>query len=186
MAKANLALCVLALLVCGISGCGSSDSTSGAPASGKGEGGSSKSGSTSQKKELTAIASNAEPEGGIVGVLSISRVENLGPILIDRGHHVVYVFQKDRGSTSSCYGVCAANWPPMLTESNPLVRDGIDPKRVTTTERKDGELQVTYDGMPLYGFSGDENPYEASGDGVKAFGGKWYALKPNGESLETR
>jgi len=167
--KVRLGLCVLALVACGIAGCGNSDSTSSAPDSGK---------------ELTAIASNAEPEGGVVGVLSISKVENLGPVLIDRGHHVVYVFQKDKGSTSSCYGACAMKWPPMITESNPLVRDGINPKRAGTTERKDGELQVTYEGMPLYGFLGDYNPYEASGNDVKAFGGKWTALRPNGEKLE--
>jgi len=159
------------LLVFGIAGCGKGESASG-------------SGSSSNEKELTAIATNEEPEGGVVGVLSVSEVENLGSIVIDRGNHVVYVFDKDKGSTSSCYDACAVKWPPLLTESNPIVRDGIDPERVGTTERKDGKLQVTFDGMPLYGFLDDENPYEANGNGVKAFGGEWSALQPNGQKPE--
>jgi predicted lipoprotein with Yx(FWY)xxD motif len=51
-----------------------------------------------------------------------------------------------------------------------------------TTERKDGTMQVTYNGHPLYTFAEDKKPGEAKGNDFKAFGAQWYALMPNGEA----
>ena len=50
-----------------------------------------------------------------------------------------------------------------------------------TTERKDGTMQVTYNGHPLYTFVEDKKPGEAKGTDFSAFGAQWYALMPNGE-----
>jgi predicted lipoprotein with Yx(FWY)xxD motif len=53
-----------------------------------------------------------------------------------------------------------------------------------TTKRKDGTVQVTFAGHPLYTFKEDEKPGEANGNDLKAFGDEWYALQPNGEEPE--
>jgi hypothetical protein len=50
-----------------------------------------------------------------------------------------------------------------------------------TTMRSDGKAQVTYNGHPLYTFSGDER----NGEGVNAFGGNWYAVDPSGNQIVT-
>ena len=52
--------------------------------------------------------------------------------------------------------------------------------RLGTVERPDGTTQVTYAGHPLYEFTGDNNPGDASGNGTSAFGGTWSALKGSG------
>jgi hypothetical protein len=52
-----------------------------------------------------------------------------------------------------------------------------------TTHRTDGKLQVTYHGHPLYFFVNDKKAGATSGEGVKAFGGKWYALSPAGVKI---
>jgi hypothetical protein len=40
-------------------------------------------------------------------------------------------------------------------------------------------MQLTYDGWPLYRYSGDAKPGEANGQGV---GGVWFAMTPEGPS----
>jgi predicted lipoprotein with Yx(FWY)xxD motif len=49
------------------------------------------------------------------------------------------------------------------------------------TERKDGTLQVTYAGHPMYTFVEDKTPGEGNGNDTSAFGSQWYALTPSGE-----
>jgi predicted lipoprotein with Yx(FWY)xxD motif len=41
--------------------------------------------------------------------------------------------------------------------------------------RDDGSLQVTYNGYPLYTYTGDINPGDANGDGLA---GIWSLAKP--------
>ena len=53
-----------------------------------------------------------------------------------------------------------------------------------TTKRKDGTIQVTYNGWPLYTYAGDQAPGEANGNDVDQFDAEWYALQPNGQEPE--
>ena len=52
-----------------------------------------------------------------------------------------------------------------------------------TSARSDGKTQVTYNGHPVYTFSGDSSPGDTNGQGVNAFGGLWYALSPSGQQV---
>ena len=45
--------------------------------------------------------------------------------------------------------------------------------------RPDGGRQVTYDGRPLYLYSGDQSPGQANGQGIQ---GVWFAMTPSGPS----
>ncbi len=173
----TLCLCLVGLLVFAIAGCGgSADGTSTGTQGGEGTG-------SRQSGELTGISGVPEPEGGIVGVFRVSEVGGLGPIVIDRGLHTVYVFSNDSGTKSSCYDACATRWPPMTTQSNPIARDGIDASKLGTTEREDGSLQVTFAGHPLYDYLGDTAAAEANGNDIDAFGGQWHVISPDGEEL---
>jgi predicted lipoprotein with Yx(FWY)xxD motif len=51
--------------------------------------------------------------------------------------------------------------------------------------RSDGKAQVTYNGHPLYVFSGDEKAGDTKGEGVNAFGGNWYVVDPSGNKIVT-
>jgi hypothetical protein len=46
-----------------------------------------------------------------------------------------------------------------------------------------GVMQVTADGAPLYYFSGDSAAGQVNGQGIKSFGGTWYALQTSGHPL---
>ena len=48
------------------------------------------------------------------------------------------------------------------------------------TRRRDGILQVTYEGHPLYLNGGDTKPGSLRGDHTQEFGGRWYVVPIRG------
>jgi predicted lipoprotein with Yx(FWY)xxD motif len=181
-----LALVVaLALLVAGCGG--GSDSSSGSAYGGKGGGGGSKPASAKESNESGSkggYGEGTETSGGGDGIVSAAKVGDLGTVLVDSQGLTLYDFHKDKGSTSSCYGACAGAWPPLLTEGNPQAQGAADRSMLGTTKRKDGTVQVTYNGWPLYTYAGDKGPGEANGNDITQYGAQWYALMPNGQEPE--
>src|SRR5260370_41531541 len=107
----------------------------------------------------------------------------LGRILVDSKGITLYDFVKDKGTTSACYGACAALWPPLITKGRPVAGSGVRASLLGTTKRKDGKLEVTYGGHPLYYFVTDKKPGQTTGQGVNQFGGPWGALSPAGKEI---
>jgi predicted lipoprotein with Yx(FWY)xxD motif len=178
-----LALFVVAALV--VAGCGGgSDSSSGGAYSGKGGGGSSSSSETTEASAKGGYGESAETSSGGDGIVSAAKVGDLGTVLVTSDGMTLYDFHKDKGSQSACYGACAAAWPPLLTEGNPQAQGPADRSMLGTTKRKDGTIQVTYNGWPLYTYAGDSKPGEANGNDITQYGAQWYALLPNGEEPE--
>ena len=126
-----------------------------------------------------ASASSASGDGTVSG----SEVSGLGTVLVDSEGLTVYEFAKDQGTTSSCYGACAEGWPPVLAEGKPTAGEGAMSSQLGTTRRKDGSMQVTYAGHPLYTFVEDSAPGEANGNDSTAFGGKWSVMDEAGEAV---
>lgn len=160
-----------------IAGCGGGDDTGSSGSAYGGKGG----------DYGGAPAASEEPNseaGAGPAVLSTAPVGELGAILVDSRGMTLYDFHKDKGTTSSCYGACAENWPPLLTDGETSAAGGASAAKLGTTERKDGSTQVTYAGHPLYTYTGDQGPGEANGNDVEAFGAEWYALQASGEEPE--
>ena len=107
----------------------------------------------------------------------------LGRILVDSKGITLYDFVKDRGTTSSCYGACAALWPPLTTKGKPVAGHGVRASLLGTTKRKDGKLEVTYGGHPLYYFVTDRKPGQTTGQGINQFGGPWWVISPAGKEI---
>jgi predicted lipoprotein with Yx(FWY)xxD motif len=103
-----------------------------------------------------------------------------GPILFDGKGFALYAFTKDPRGRSACYGACAAAWPPYLVRSAPRAAAGARRSLLGTTRRRDGKLQVTYAGRPLYYYVGDRSPYQILCQNVDEFGGLWLVARPNG------
>jgi predicted lipoprotein with Yx(FWY)xxD motif len=118
-------------------------------------------------------------QSAMVGVAN----ENLGSILVDSQGRTLYLFRRDSGTKSVCTGACAIDWPPLRATGKPTVGGGVTASIVATSARSDGRPQVTYNGHPLYLFSGDQKPGETKGEGVNAFGGLWYALSSAGNQI---
>lgn len=127
----------------------------------------------------TAAGTPAKSANGSAATIGVEK-SGLGQILDDTKGRTVYLFKKDQGSTSSCIGACAGAWPPVRVNGKPVAGTGLNSSQVATTKRSDGARQVTYNGHPLYTFTGDKKAGDTNGQGQTAFGGKWFALSPAG------
>ena len=107
----------------------------------------------------------------------------LGSILVDSRGITLYDFPPDKAGKSTCYGACAALWPPLLTKAKPQAGPGVKASLLGTTRRKDGKLEVTYNGHPLYYFVTDRKPGQTTGQGVNQFGAPWWVLSPAGKEI---
>ncbi len=111
------------------------------------------------------------------------RATKLGKVLVDAKGMTLYLFEKDRRNKSACAGACAKVWSPLLVKGKPTAGGGVKASLLGTTRRKSG-VQVTYNGHPLYHFSGDKKPGDMRGEGSKAFGAEWYVLSAKGAKVE--
>ena len=108
------------------------------------------------------------------------RKGSLGRFIVDGRSMTLYMFEKDKGGKSSCYGACAKVWAPLLTSGKASAGAGVSKSKIGTTKRKDGKLQVTYGGHPLYHYDDDKKPGQTKGQGENLFGAVWYVVAPNG------
>ena len=143
-------------------------------------GGSSSSSSSEASSSETASATTGS-EGGGSGTISGGEVAGLGTVLVDAEGMTVYMYTPDEGTTSTCYGGCEAAWPPLVAEGKPTAGEGAMSSALGTTKRKDGTLQVTYAGHPLYTYADDKSPGEANG---QESGGTWFVLDEAGEAVK--
>lgn len=107
----------------------------------------------------------------------------LGRILVNSSGRTLYLFEKDRKRMSACTGQCASFWPPLMTKGKPRATGGAKASLLGTTKRADGRLQVTYNHHPLYTFAEDTKKGQTKGEGMDAFGAKWYALSTAGAKV---
>jgi predicted lipoprotein with Yx(FWY)xxD motif len=149
-----------------IAGCGGSSSSS------------SSSSETGGGENASATTSS---EGGGSGTIAGAEVEGLGTVLADAEGMTVYLYTPDKGTTSTCYGGCESAWPPVVAEGKPSAGEGATSTALGTTKRKDGTTQVTYNGHPLYTFTGDTAPGEAVG---QEDDGTWFVLDEAGEAVK--
>ncbi len=186
MSRITYVLALVVVLALAVAGCGGgSDSSSGSAYGGKGGGGEPASAKESDESgSKGGYGESAETSSGGDGIVSAAKVGDLGTILVDSQGLTLYDFHKDKGSKSACYGACAAAWPPLLTEGDPQAQGPAERSMLGTTKRKDGTIQVTYNGWPLYTYAGDQRPGEANGNDIDQFGAEWYALMPNGQEPE--
>lgn len=130
----------------------------------------------------TAAAQPPRTSTGRPATVGVTKT-SLGNILVDGQGRTLYLFQKDSGTTSTCTGMCATFWPPLIASGAPTSGSGANAAVVGTTKRQDGTSQVTYNGHPVYLYTGDHNPGDTKGEGVVAFGAAWFALSPSGSPV---
>ena len=132
-----------------------------------------------------AAASPPKTTSGQSATVGTAHAGNLGTILVDSQGRTLYLFEKDSGTKSACFGGCATQWPPLRDSGKPTAGSGVNASMLGTTNRSDGNPQVTYNGHPLYTFAGDQQPGDTSGQGINAFGGSWFVMNSSGSAVMT-
>ena len=106
-----------------------------------------------------------------------------GRILTDGAGRTLYVFTREKSSTSRCYGDCLKAWPPLIARGEPAGRGAAQQKLLGTTTRRDGTRQVTYGGHPVYHYIGETKAGQVLCQNVDEFGGTWLVVSPSGAAV---
>lgn len=131
-------------------------------------------------RERDAADGGAASGGGDAGTTITAGDSEFGEMLFGSDDQAIYIFENDRPDETVCYGECADAWPPVFTDGEPQAASGVKDSLLGTVERRDGRLQVTYDGQPLY-FYANEAPGEVRCHNVDLNGGLWWVVGPDGE-----
>ncbi len=121
----------------------------------------------------------SSPSGSVSSSGLKTAKTSLGTVLTNAKGFTLYWFSRDSPSTPKCTGACASAWPPV---AGPVgAASGVSlPGKLATITRSNGSKQETYNGHPLYTFSGDSGPGKTGGNGISGFGGTWHAVTTSG------
>ncbi len=109
-------------------------------------------------------------------LLTVSSASPYTNVLADNNHMSLYVLSAEVGGTLHCTGTCLSVWPPVLVPTSVtsiLVATGVH-GTIGFIARSGGMSQVTFNGYPVYRYTGDGGANGSSGEGVVADGGTWY------------
>jgi predicted lipoprotein with Yx(FWY)xxD motif len=101
---------------------------------------------------------------------------SLGKVLATSKGRTLYLYTSDGKNKSNCTGGCAAAWPPLMTKGKPVAGMGVK-KSLLGTAKRGAKLQVSYNGHPLYTFTGDSAAGQTTGEGQGGF----YVVKASGK-----
>lgn len=155
MAALGLAA-VLALAGCGGSG-------GGGGLYGSGGGGSSPTATTAPAASAIIKTATASVQGKSESILTNAQGMTL------------YYFDPDTTTSIACSGGCASTWPPVLVPSGATPQASGLSGTLSVLNGANGS-QCTYNGHPLYTYSGDSAAGQTNGDGIE---GKWHVATPN-------
>jgi predicted lipoprotein with Yx(FWY)xxD motif len=119
--------------------------------------------------------STSSPAAVTAGSLKTATIGGATVLTTSKGF-TLYSFAPDTSTKSNCNGACAQNWPPV---QGPATASGVK-GTFGTIKRSDGSVQATFDGHPLYAFTGDTAPGQAKGNGLNAAGGLWHEVTTSG------
>jgi len=135
--------------------------------------------------ELTMLASAsavlAIPTAGGASpsptTITVTQNKTWGPTLTLKDGDTLYRLKSDSTDTTSCTGKCATYWIPVLLARGQKTPVGEGVSKLGSFARPGGGQQVTYEGIPLYRFSGDKKAGQVTGN-VKDTWGQWWSVNP--------
>ena len=116
----------------------------------------------------TTAATQAAPTTAAAVTVKAEAVGTAGTILVDGTTGMtLYNFTKDvkDSGKSVCTDGCLETWPALTVDAGetPTGGPGITGTFATITRADTGDLQVTYNGLPLYFFKNDKAPGDLNG-----------------------
>jgi predicted lipoprotein with Yx(FWY)xxD motif len=129
-------------------------------------------------------ASSSSTGSSAASPMTLSATQtSLGSVLSGPTGNTLYTLVSAQGTPLPCTGQCLSAWPPVAATAGSSAQAG---SGVSATLAVDASvMQVTADGAPLYYFSGDSAAGQVNGQGIKSFGGVWYAVQATGQPLKS-
>ncbi|HVA73257.1 MAG TPA: hypothetical protein VNF71_01660 [Acidimicrobiales bacterium] len=128
----------------------------------------------SSGNKVAASASGGGTQTGaskpIVVIMSNPRY---GQILTTAAGFALYTYTADEPGGAGCDAACLKIWPPLLLpagDTAPVPGPGVTG---LGTLQRGNQLQVTWNGLPLYLFVTDKQPGQVTGQNVVDRAGKW-------------
>lgn len=149
-------------------------------------GGGSATGATTTSSAATTTQSVAAKSAPSVVIATYKTPED-GTLIAGANNRTLYVLTADEKSTSAheklstCYGGCAAVWPPVLASGTPAVAGKANASLLGLSTRREGSKQVTYNGLPLYYYAADTKAGQATGNHLKDSFGLWVGILASGK-----
>jgi predicted lipoprotein with Yx(FWY)xxD motif len=147
---------------------------------------SSSTAASSGGSQPAGTSSSASSSPGIT--VSAKSVAGVGTVLVNGKGQTLYMLTSEKGGKITCTddNGCTKIWPDNelpkgMTSATP--GSGIQTSLLGTVKNSAGDLYVTYNGWPLYTYSGDSGPGQANGQGITSFGGTWYVLSTSGNPV---
>lgn len=133
--------------------------------------------SPSSSTTSPASGGNTPTSAATAALVKAATVAKVGKVLVDSKGYTLYYYTKDPKNKDACTGSCAALWHPLTATS---ASEKISSHSgFGTIHDPGGVLQVTYQGKPLFTYTGDTKPGEAKGEGLL---GTWWVVKTTSSS----
>jgi predicted lipoprotein with Yx(FWY)xxD motif len=140
--------------------------------------------STAESSPAESPSASAKPDDSAspdaTGTTITTGPSDYGTMLFDANDQAIYIWEVEGTSEPECYGDCARAWPPVLTDGAPVADGDVRLGLLGTARRRDGAVQVTYNGHPLY-FYAHEGPGEVECHDIVTHGGTWWVVQPDGD-----
>jgi predicted lipoprotein with Yx(FWY)xxD motif len=122
---------------------------------------------------------------GATVTVTTRSLPDIGTVLVTGQGYALYMFAPDDRRAVTCTGVCAGTWPPLMLPSGAALAagPGVKASLLGSDPAPGGGRVVTYGGWPLYTYTGDVDPGQATGQAIDLNGGEWYVLRPSGAPL---
>jgi predicted lipoprotein with Yx(FWY)xxD motif len=149
-------------------------------------GGSSPSSSSGSSGGTPPAAGASSPAAPATVTIDAKAVPKLGNILVTSSGLTLYMFVPDKDAKVTCVSLCAATWPPVFIASGGKITagPGVQQSMLKTDPDPAGGNVVTYNGWPLYGYTGDQGPGQVTGQAVDVNGGFWYVVDTAGQPVK--
>ena len=151
-----------------------------------GASGTTASGSGSSPSSGTARSSGSSPSSAVT--VSATNVPGVGTVLVNGQGQTLYLLTSEKGGKITCTGSngCTKIWPEITLPKGTTAAkagSGAMSSLLGTVKDASGNLEVTYNGWPLYTYAADSGPGVAHGQGIATFGGTWYVLNASGDPV---
>ncbi len=146
----------------------------------------------------TATGSGSSPAAGSTGsagtaatstvTLSAKSVPGVGTVLVLGQGQTLYLLTSEKGGKITCTpsNGCTKFWPEITLPKGTTAAkagSGVESSLLGSVKDASGNLEVTFNGWPVYTYVGDSGPGVAHGQRQTSFGGTWYVLNTSGDPV---